>query len=247
MRLAEGARLLGTDLPATATTEIAVPLEAGDDEGTGIARYSSLRIVRDRIAGALAGSDEPAIIVGGDCGVASAGIDAAAREPGRLAVVWLDAHPDLNTPESSPSGASAGMVLRALVDDGVVAADQIVLAGVRAWDPDEEGFARDHDIRTLDAADLDSPGALADAVTATGAERVFVHLDLDVLDPASFASLLDPEPFGAAPAAVADSIRAVLAAVPLAGASLAAFAPASPEDAVDDAPTVLRMIAALTA
>ena len=66
-------------------------------------------------------------------------------------------------------------------------------------------------------------------------------------DPASFASLLDPEPFGAAPAAVADSIRAVLAAVPLAGASLAAFAPASPEDAVDDAPTVLRMIAALTA
>ncbi len=247
MRLAEGAELLRADLPSQATVTVPVPLEAGDDEGTGIARYSSLRIVRDRVAEALAASDEPAVIVGGDCAVAAAGIDHAARQPGRLAVVWLDAHPDLNTPASSPSAAFAGMVLRTLVDEGAIAADQIVLAGTRSWDADEEGFARDHGIRSLTAADLDAPGALADAVAATGAERVFVHLDLDVLDPGSLASLLAPEPFGAAPTAVADSIRAVLAAVPLAGASLAAFAPGSPGDAVDDAPTVLRMIAALTA
>ncbi|MCO7256636.1 arginase family protein, partial [Dickeya oryzae] len=79
---------------------------------TGVQRFTSLRLVRERTADVLAELDGPWVIVGGDCGVSAAGLAEAARRHPGVAVVWFDAHPDLNSPESSPSKAFAGMVLR---------------------------------------------------------------------------------------------------------------------------------------
>ena len=92
--------------------------------------------------------------IGGTCGGELAPVAYLnAHYRGDLAVVWLDAHADLNTPESSPSGRFHGMVLRTLLGAGPeslvslvsrrLAPQQIVLAGVRDFDRDEATFASD--------------------------------------------------------------------------------------------------------
>jgi arginase len=243
MRLAEGAEAIRGDLPASATRVVEVPLEAGDAQGTGIARFGSLQIVRERMTEALTTSATPAIVVGGDCAVSAAAVAHVAG--GELALVWFDAHPDLNTPSTSPSGAFAGMVLAALVEEGAVDASRVVVAGAREWDPAEEAFAAEKGIASVGAEAIADAAAFVDAVVATGATRVYVHIDLDVLDPAEFAGLLEPIPFGVPTAQLVAAVKALVARLPLAGATIASFAPESAEAAVDDAPTILRLIAAL--
>ncbi len=245
MRLAEGATAISSDLPAAGTREVAVPLEAGDDQGTGVARFSSLQLVRERLRDTLAELDGAAVVIGGDCGVSSAAVAHAVDRHGDLALIWFDAHPDLNSPASSPSGAYAGMVLRSIIDDGLVPAGRVVLAGARSWDPAEDDFAAEAGVRALTVDELSDPTALVDAVAETAAESVYLHIDLDVLDPSELAGLLDPEPFGVSAAALAAAIKALRARFSLAGATVAAYAPAGDDDIADDAPTILRVIAAL--
>ena len=86
-----------------------------------------------------------------------------------------------------------------------------------------------------------------DAVAATGATSVYLHIDLDVLDPSEFAGLLDPEPFGLPANALVAAIKALTARLPLSGATVAAYAPVSEESKLDDAPTLLRIVGALAA
>ena len=123
----------------------------------------------------------------------------------------------------------------------------MLLAGARSWDPGEQTFAADAGLRTLTATELDDPATLVEAVGATGADAVYLHIDLDVLDPADLDGLLDPEPFGVSPSALVAAIKALRARFPLAGATLAAYAPSAleTEEAADDAATILRIIAAL--
>ena len=250
MRQAEGALAIRADLPASATRDVTVPLEAGDEQGTGIHRFSSLQLVRERLHDLLGELDGPAITIGGDCAVSAAAVAHAARQAteagGGLALVWFDAHPDLNSAQTSPSHAFAGMVLRSIIDDGVVPAGHVTLAGARNWDPEEERFASEHGIRSFPTDDLVDPAALVDAVASTGADRLYLHIDLDVLDPGELLGLLDPEPFGVSASALVEGIKALTARLPLAGATIAAFAPASADAAVDDAPTLLRIIGALS-
>lgn len=247
MRLVDGVTALQSDLPASATSVVPVPLESGDEQGTGVARYTSVQLVRERTSVVLQDVEGPFVVVGGDCGVSAAGIAVAANRHPDLAVVWFDAHPDLNSPESSPSGAFAGMVLRAAIDGGDIVAERVVLAGARSWDAGEQTYAAESGLRTVTVAELDDPGTLVDAVAATGADAVYVHIDLDVLDPADLDGLLDPEPFGLSPSTLVGAIKALRARFPLAGATLAAYAPSTldTEQAADDAATILRLIAAL--
>lgn len=244
MRQAEGAAAIREDLPTARTREVSVPLEAGDDQGSGIARFSSLQLVRERLTDVLDEIDGPAITVGGDCAVSAAAV-AHAAAGADIALVWFDAHPDLNSPATSPSGAFAGMVLHSIVDGGTVAAERVVLAGARSWDAGEQAYAAEAGIRAFGVDELDDPAALVEAVVATGATSVYLHVDLDVLDPAEFDGLLDPEPFGLTAAGLVTAIKAVTARLPLAGATLAAYAPGSEQGRIDDAPTLLRIVGAL--
>ena len=243
MRLAEGAEAIRGDLPASATTLVEVPLEAGDAQGTGIARFSSLQLVRERMAHELEAAGAPAIVIGGDCAVSSAAVAHVAGDD--LALVWFDAHPDLNTPTTSPSGAFAGMVLASLIDEGTVDARRVIVAGAREWDPAEEDFAAEKGVTAAAVEQLADADAFAEAVAATGATRVYVHIDLDVLDPADFTGLLAPIPFGVETAQLVAAVKALVARLPLAGATIASFAPESAASAVEDAPSILRLIAAL--
>lgn len=257
MSHADGAAAILGDLPSASTLVVEVPVEAGEALGTGVLRYSTLTRVRDLTAAALGTVPDWALTIGGDCGASLAAVGhASSLAAGDLAVLWLDAHPDLNTPESSPSGGFGGMTLRAIVGEGAegltldpdtrVAPERIVLGGIRAIDDEERRFIDAHDMATLTIEDLSDPTAVIAALEATGASRVFVHIDLDVLDPAALAGLSYPMPFGIGATELVALVRAVVARFPIAGAAIAGFAPASPQAADDDLPTILRLVGALT-
>jgi arginase len=251
MQLVEGADAISGDLPPSSTVVVPVPLGAGSDQGSGVRRLSSIETVLGQLVPALAVADGMPIVIGGDCGVDLGAITHAASRH-KLAVVWFDAHGDLNTPESSPSGAFGGMVLRTLLGDGPEAllpatpleTTQIVLAGTRSLDSDEQQFIAENGIRTLPPEQL-TPGALADAIRTTGADSLYVHVDLDVLDPSEFGALSAPQPFGITVADLINLIREAKATLPLVGAGIAQFAPDSPEQADEELPTILRIIGAL--
>jgi arginase len=250
MLLAEGAEAIAGDLPRSACTRVDVPVEAGESIDTGIRRFSALTRVRDSLAEALAASDETPVVVGGDCGVAPTAIAHAVSRHPNLAVVWFDAHGDLNTADSSPSGAFAGMALRAVFDGSALAppsvsADRVVLAGAREFDDAEWDAVTSAGLHHLPVGDLADHARIADAVVATGADAVYVHVDLDVLDPGVLGGVSLPVPFGVTLDDLTAGIRELKARVPLVGASISGFAPASPTAAVDDLGTILRVIGAL--
>jgi arginase len=255
MRLVDGAGAIQGDLPAARTHVVDVPLEAGDSRGTGIQRFGSLLAVRERTRNVLDGLEDVAITIGGDCGVELAAVEhALARADRDLAVLWFDAHPDLHTSETSASGAFTGMVLRAIAGEGTegliaspaVATSRIVLAGTRSVDEGEADYLASSDITTVGVDDLATPDVLLAALEATGASKVYVHIDVDVLDPSEFSGKGDPVPFGIAGAQLVALIAAVRERFELAGAGITEFAPSSPDAAVDDLPTLLRVIGALT-
>ena len=264
MHLVDGAEAIAGDLPRARTVRVEVPPSAGESLDTGIRRFSALARVEIAVTEALAmeGVDasgaaghEPAIVVGGDCGVAVPAIAHAAATHEALAVVWFDAHGDLHSPATSPSGAFAGMALRAVFDDlplpasrtepGTVPAERVFLAGARELDDAESDLLRQGAPTHLAPADLADPAALADAVTASGATALYIHVDLDVLDPAVITGVALPVPFGLSLEQLVAAIAAVRARVPLVGGSIAGFAPASAGAAVDDLGTILRVVGAL--
>jgi arginase family enzyme len=136
------------------------------------------------------------LVLGGCCCSHVGAVEALAARHDKLAVVWLDAHGDLNTPESSPSGNAWGMPLRMLIDSGALDARRIALVGARNLDPPEERFITESGLH-----------AGEDAVEAATADVdcVYVALDVDVLDPATAAPFM-PEPGGPAP----DEVEALL-------------------------------------
>lgn len=255
LQLQDGAEAIRGDLPSSRTITVDAPLGAGESLGSGIRRLSSLQVVRDRVTEALGDLTDTVVTIGGDCGVDLAPVSHAhLQHPGDLALVWFDAHADLNTPESSPSGAFHGMVLRTILGEGFpslvpanpIALEKVVLAGTRSLDDAEAEWIAEHGIRMIVPDDL-TPTTLVDAIAATGASAVYLHIDLDVLDPVELGSLGYPEPFGPSAATLIESIRAIRARFTLAGAAITEFAPSSPEAAADDLPTILRIIGALTA
>lgn len=156
------------------------------------------------------------VLVGGTCGVEAAPVAYLnERYDGDLAVVWFDAHGDLNTPSSSPSGHFHGMVLRTLLGDGPadyvrhmtrpLAAKQIVLVGTRDLDPDEARFIRDAGITVIEPDAVADTAAVVAAIRARGFSRVYLHLDLDCFRhdevPDTLMRTRGGPPFGAVAAA----------------------------------------------
>ncbi|WP_127499490.1 arginase family protein [Actinoplanes solisilvae] len=222
-RLIEGAAALASLVPAD--RRVRVPIADGPPSIETLA--GNLAAIRSAM------TDPSTVTVGGDCGVELAPIEAALERHGDgLVVVWLDAHGDLNTPESSPSGAFHGMVLRTLLGEGppelaprrTLRPAQVVLSGVRALDAAEKEYISDN---AVEVADLDS---LPSVVAAAGARAVYVHIDLDVLDPAWFSSLGFPEPDGVRPDRLAAAVRALTDRFPLAGLGITEYQPGDPAD-----------------
>lgn len=258
MLLADGAAAIAGDLPASATTVVEVPVEAGDALGTRVARLSALEhTARQQFAATP--HTEPALTIGGDAGVATnaaaAAIGAArgSLDAGAV-VVWLSASPAMHSPDTSATGAYAEMAAGALIGTGaplpadppLLAAERLVLAGIRDISPAEAGLLQDHPATTLTSDEVSArPAALAEAVARLAPTSIFIHVALDVLDPAAITGVLEPYPFGLESATLLEAIAALRQVAPLSGAALTGFAPPAPHEAVSDMGTILRLVGAL--
>jgi arginase len=156
---------------------------------------------------------ERPLVLGGCCCSHIGAVEALAIRHDRLALVWIDAHGDLNTPETSPSGNRWGMPLRMIVDGGAVDAADVALVGARDLDPPESEFIRDGGVHA---------GEDAIEQALTGADAVYVAIDADGLDDEEVAAFM-PVPGGISVADAAESLRWVAANTPVAGVGLAGF------------------------
>jgi arginase family enzyme len=156
------------------------------------------------------------VVLGGCC-CAHVGVsEGLAARYGRLAVAWLDAHGDLNTPESSPSGNEWGMALRMLIDGGAVAPCDVVLIGARNLDAPEAAFIADVGL-SLGAEGIDETLGKADAV--------YVAFDVDVLDAGEGVAAFFPEPAGLTMLEAEALLRRIAASTRIAGAGLSGLLP----------------------
>jgi arginase len=167
------------------------------------------------------------VVLGGCCCAHTGAIRGLAGRVLRLGVVWLDAHGDLNTPETSPSGTAWGMPLRAAIDSGDVLAGDVALVGVRNLDPPEVEFIREAGVRSSVAVALD------------GVDAVYVAFDADVLDERAVRCFA-PEPGGLAVADAEAVLRDAAARAPLAGIGFTGFV----EDRAN-ADVIVRLLAAV--
>ncbi|HVS84648.1 MAG TPA: arginase family protein [Gaiellaceae bacterium] len=152
------------------------------------------------------------LVLGGCCCSHIGAVEGLAARYGRIGVIWLDAHGDLNTPESSPSGNEWGMPLRMILGHEAVDPADVALWGTRNLDLPEVEFISGAGIHA-------DPGAVLERV-----ERVYVAIDVDVLDPGEL-SVFMPEPFGPTLAEVERLLIGVRERATVVGAGLTGLAP----------------------
>lgn len=142
--------------------------------------------------------DEQAVFIGGDHSMSIGTVSAVASQ-GEIGVIWVDAHGDFNTPETSPSGNIHGMALAALVGDGPEALvnlghdgpklrpQNIAMIGIRDLDAQERVRLMQSGIKVFTMRDIDEHGmySVAQQLLAhlSHVERLHVSLDLDACDP----------------------------------------------------------------
>ncbi len=177
-----------------------------------------------QLAQRVAAADGPVVVASGDCTTALgtvAGLQARGLAPG---VIWLDAHGDFHTPRTTRSGYFGGMALAMLVGRaGASLAGTIglrpvperdcALVGARALDPAETEALAASAVRCLTLDEL--------STAALPAPPWYVHLDIDVGDPAWLPPLRFPAPGGAAPGALAAALRGLAARGRIAALGLA--------------------------
>ncbi len=180
-------------------TAVPEELASGDEH----ARFlKEIKAACERVARQVAetvGDGQTPLVLGGDHSVALGTVGGMAAAKGVGAAIWLDAHGDLNTPETSPSGNVHGMALGALIgraDQGfesdawpLPALDpaRTSLIGVRSLDDGERKAVAELGLYVATMSDIDRRGVetvLGEALErARGAAFVHISLDMDVVDP----------------------------------------------------------------
>ncbi len=168
------------------------------------------------VESALDGGEFP-LVLGGDHSMAIGtitGIDAYCRKRNkRLGVIWIDAHADINTPDSSPSGNIHGMPVAVALGLGApmltsiggpepkLTPDRLIYIGLRSVDPGERALIRKLKIEAHTMTDLDKHGVYSLITKAVASLRkevdhLHVSFDLDVVDPMVASGVGTPVPGG---------------------------------------------------
>lgn len=197
----------------------------------GINAYRPL-LTQWRAATALLDREQPArlLLLAGDCAAEIAPVHYLnQRYGGELTVLWLDAHADLNTPASSPSGNFHGMPLRLLLDGAFAGTDfalarplssqQVLLVGLRDTDPPEDKYLAAREIAVISDQDF-AVDRIARQLALLKPDNLYIHLDLDILSPDEFPALACPTAGGVAVAAVTDLLRQLVKQYNVVGMSL---------------------------
>jgi arginase len=174
------------------------------------------------------------VIISGSCSVAAIGAIAGIGEK-RTGMLWMDTHPDLNTPETTSSGLFDGMAVAISVGAcwkhmaadvaGLrrpVAARDLCLYGARDIDPGESHYIRSHEIPLIHSA--------AEVIQhLSECERIYLHLDMDVHDPASLRANKFEVPGGPTPETVAVMLAELASGLPVSALSVASLDPDTPD------------------
>jgi arginase len=181
--------------------DVGSPVPEATDEGSADARYlGQIKDACERIAALVAdavGRDQLPVVLGGDHSIAMGTLGGMAKARGPGAVLWIDAHGDLNLPSTSPTGNVHGMPLAAALGAGgerfesesypVPSVARAALVGVRSLDPGERELIAELDVRVFTMSEIDKHGAervLREALAyLAGSTFLHVSLDLDAVDP----------------------------------------------------------------
>jgi len=194
--------------------DVAVGVPEATDVGDPRARYlESIKRSCERVAVLVHDAREGGylpVVLGGDHSIAIGTLGGLARTHGPGAALWVDAHGDLNRPETSPTGNVHGMPLAAtfgvagdaFLDDAwpTPSLERAALIGVRSLDVGERELLRELEIRIYTMSDIDRGGlepAMSEALEyLAGSAFVHVSLDLDVVDPTIAPGVGTPVPGG---------------------------------------------------
>jgi arginase len=180
----------------------ATPLPETVEKIGEIKHLATVRDVCEEVAGraeAMISEGYFPIFLGGDHSIAIGTVSGVAKNAGRTGLIWLDAHADFNTPETSPSGNIHGMPLSVLTGGGhpdlvaiggegaSVHTEDVVVVGLRSVDLEERLLLKEAGVRVYTMKEVDAYGIASVVRRALRAlshlERVHVSLDLDVVDP----------------------------------------------------------------
>jgi arginase len=196
-------RLAELGRPVTDWGNVESAVAEAAEEGEANARFL-MPVMRtcERIAALVrraAESGQVPVVLGGDHSVALGSIGGLASLYGPGGVLWLDAHGDLNTPETTPSGNVHGMVLAAVLGLGgpafessawplpAVDPTRVALVGVRSLDAGERERVKELGVKVFTMSDVDRLGverAIRESLThIAGPGFVHVSLDMDAVDP----------------------------------------------------------------
>ena len=215
--LREGLEQLGHNVSDLGN--ISVPVAETCPEGDPRLKYLDPIVeVAQRLAAAVAGSiavGHVPITLGGDHSLALGSVIGAAQGR-KLGLIWLDAHGDFNTPETSPSGNIHGMPLAAIAgygderlvtlngtqpDGAKIHPRNIAIVGARDLDPRERTLLEEAGVSVFAMEAIDRLGMWetmrrAAAVVSRGTDGIFLSLDLDGIDPLFAPGVGTPVPGG---------------------------------------------------
>lgn len=227
-----GGRHPGLTLPPTwfmAPADVAIPADCpppGDRDAVFASVVATARLIRDAAKAAHAEGAHP-VLIGGDHSLAMGTIAASRAYHGPIGVIWVDAHGDFNTQDTSPTGNLHGMPLAAACGlgdarltslfDGFVDPKHVALVGTRALDDEEKALLDAHGVWQCDMPTfhrLGVAGVLAALEARMAGVPVHLSFDFDAISPEFFPATGTPVPGGLTPEE-AEGLLAGLAAGPL--------------------------------
>jgi agmatinase len=232
-------------------------VDAGDAPVVPTRLARGLRVIHEKVW-RVARTGAIPIVLGGDHSITypSAAAVARAQHPRRVGIVHFDAHADTGN-EVWGSLISHGAPMRRLIEEGWIAGPNFVQVGLRGYWPEEETFTwmRDQGLRWHRMVEIEERGSeavIADAIAEAldGPDRVYLSIDIDVVDPGSAPGTGTPEPGGMLPRELLRAVRQIVGAVELVGMDVVEVSP--PYDPADVTATlahrcVLEAMSALAA
>jgi len=198
------------------------------------------RALADKVKAVLAAGCFP-FIVGGDCSMLMGAIEGLRRGLGsKFGIVYMDAHGDFNTPETTPSGIIGGMDLAIAAGRGseklvamfghspLLPEENIVLYGVRDLDPLEAKTLAESKVRVYSRQQIKAEGAEKTAeeilrYLESKCDYVYLHIDLDVLDESVFSAQGLPVPDGLSKEEFQGALKVLVKSGKLCGLAVMAF------------------------
>lgn len=236
---AVGSKVLNAILPEHAGPTEFVAVANDDSKGTtnGV---ESLDVVTDSLKSALSAIDKHSprrvLTLGGECSVSVAPFSKLAAEYGDdLAVIWIDSHPDSDTPDTHYNGYHA-MAVSTLLGEGdssitellpaTIPSSRLAYAALHDWEEDAYVNVGKWGLPVFSPEDLrDSSEALIDWLKNTGSSKVAIHLDVDVVDSNEVAFGLGQVPDGLSRSQVQRLVADISEAADVVGLTIAEFIP----------------------